>query len=72
MERLIRELSVTVVPFGEARWAAAVEAFVRFGRGRHAAAPNVGDCFAYAMAKRAGDTLLFVGDDVRKTDIPRA
>ena len=72
VEGLIRELSVTVVPFGEAHWMAAVEAFVRFGRGRHAAALNLGDCFAYAMAKVAGDTLLFVGDDFRKTDIPSA
>jgi ribonuclease VapC len=69
VEGLIRELGVTVVPFGEAHWTAAVEAFIRFGRGRHAAALNLGDCFAYAMAKVAGDTLLFVGDDFRKTDI---
>jgi ribonuclease VapC len=72
VEGLIRELSVTVVPFGEAHWMAAVEAFVRFGRGRHAAALNLGDCFAYAIAKVAGDRLLFVGDDFRKTDIARA
>jgi ribonuclease VapC len=69
VEGLIRELAVTVVPFGEAHWRAAVEAFVRFGRGRHAAALNLGDCFAYAIAKVAADSLLFVGDDFRKTDI---
>jgi ribonuclease VapC len=69
VEALIRELAVTVVPFGEAHWLAAVDAFVRFGRGHHAAALNLGDCFAYATAKVAGDALLFVGDDFRKTDI---
>ena len=72
VESLIRELAVTVVPFGEAHWTAAVDAFTRFGRGRHAAALNLGDCFAYATARVAGDTLLFVGDDFRKTDIPPA
>ena len=70
VEGLIRELGVTVVPFGERHWQAAVDAFMRFGRGRHQAALNLGDCFAYATAKVAGDALLFVGDDFRRTDIP--
>ena len=69
VEGLLAELGVTVVPFGEAHWHAAVDAFTRFGRGRHAASLNLGDCFAYATAKVAGDALLFVGDDFRKTDI---
>jgi ribonuclease VapC len=70
VEGLIRELGVTVVPFGERHWLAAVDAFMKFGRGRHQAALNLGDCFAYATAKVAGDALLFVGDDFRRTDIP--
>jgi ribonuclease VapC len=49
-----------------------VEAFGRFGRGRHQAALNFGDCFAYATAAVARDTLLFVGEDFAKTDITRA
>jgi ribonuclease VapC len=69
VEGLIRELGVTIVPFGEAHWLAALDAFSRFGRGRHTAALNLGDCFAYATARVAGDTLLFTGDDFRKTDI---
>jgi ribonuclease VapC len=58
-----------VVSFGEAEWRVAVEAFQRFGRGRHPAALNFGDCLAYASAAVAKDTLLFVGDDFAKTDI---
>ncbi len=69
VEGLVKELAITVVPFGEAEWRAAIDAFRRFGRGRHAAALNFGDCLAYATASAAGDTLLFVGDDFRRTDI---
>ncbi len=45
------------------------EAFIRFGRGRHPAALNFGDCFAYALAKTRDEPLLFKGDDFAKTDI---
>lgn len=69
VEGLLAELSVTVVPFGEAEWRVAIDAFRRFGRGRHAAALNFGDCLAYSSASAAGDTLLFVGDDFKRTDI---
>ena len=69
VEGLIGELAVTVVPFGEAEWRAAVDAFGRFGRGRHEAALNFGDCLAYASAAVARDSLLFVGDDFARTDI---
>jgi ribonuclease VapC len=72
LDDLVRELGVTVVPFGEAERHAAVEAYGRFGRGRHEAALNFGDCLAYATAAVAGDTLLFVGDDFARTDIPAA
>jgi ribonuclease VapC len=69
LDGLVRELGVTVVPFGEAEWHAAMDASNRYGRGRHAAGLNFGDCLAYAAAAVAGDTLLFVGQDFRKTDI---
>ena len=72
VEQLVQELGVTVVPFGEREWRAAMDAFLRFGRGRHAAALNFGDCLAYAAASAAGDSLLFVGDAFRKTDITSA
>ena len=72
VEGLVKELAITVVPFGEAEWRVAIDAFLRFGRGRHAAALNFGDCLAYASASVAGDTLLFVGDDFPRTDIVSA
>lgn len=72
VEGLLKELAITVVPFGEGEWQVAIDAFLRFGRGRHPAALNFGDCLAYASASAAGDTLLFVGDDFLKTDIAPA
>ena len=72
VEGLVAELGVTVVPFGEAEWRLAVDAFVRYGRGRHPAALNFGDCLAYATARSLGDTLLFVGDDFSRTDVASA
>jgi ribonuclease VapC len=69
LDGLLRELGVSIVPFGEAEWHRALDASNRFGRGRHAAGLNFGDCLAYATAAVAGDVLLFVGQDFRKTDI---
>jgi len=69
LEGLVRELGITIVPFGEPEWQRALDASNRYGRGRHAAALNFGDCLAYATAAAAGDTLLFVGGDFRKTDV---
>ena len=69
---LIDELDVMVVPFGAAEWEAATLAYERFGRGRHKAALNFGDCLAYATAATADDSLLFLGNDFAKTDIRRA
>ena len=66
---LLEELDVTITPFGEPEWHAATAAFLRFGRRRHAAALNFGDCLAYASAAVAGDSLLFVGDDLALTDV---
>lgn len=45
------------------------EAYERFGKGNHPARLNLGDCFAYALAKARGEPLLFKGDDFRLTDI---
>jgi ribonuclease VapC len=47
------------------------DAWRRFGRGRHEAGLNFGDCFAYALAATSGEPLLFKGDDFRKTDVAR-
>jgi ribonuclease VapC len=48
------------------------EAFRRFGKGRHKAGLNLGDCFSYALAKRTGEALLFKGNDFALTDIVAA
>ena len=72
VETLVRELGVTVVPFGERESRAAVAAFLRFGRGLHPAALNFGDCFSYAVAAVAKDSLMFLGNDFAQTDITPA
>ena len=50
----------------------AIEAFRRFGKGRHQAGLNIGDCFSYALAAATGFSLLFKGNDFSHTDIPNA
>lgn len=66
---LLRRLSVDISPVTLAHAEVALEAFRRFGKGRHPAALNFGDCFPYALARELGEPLLFVGDDFVKTDI---
>lgn len=66
---LLRELDVTTVPFTSEHCEVAVKAYERFGRGRHKANLNFGDCLSYAVAALAGDSLLYVGDDFGYTDI---
>ena len=46
------------------------QAYLDFGKGRHPAALNFGDCFTYALVREKGEPLLFKGDDFSKTDIP--
>ena len=72
VEALVAELGVSETPFGEAEWRHAVQAFLTFGRGRHEAGLNFGDCLAYGSAAAVADTLLFVGEDFARTDIRRA
>jgi ribonuclease VapC len=63
---------VAVVPFEERHYTAALNAFVRFGKGRHPARLNILDCMSYATAEIADMPLLFTGDDFAKTDIEAA
>jgi ribonuclease VapC len=51
---------------------AAADAYLRYGRGCHPARLNLGDCFAYALAKTLDAPLLYKGDDFAKTDIRSA
>jgi ribonuclease VapC len=68
----LRRLEAEVVPFNQEHLDAAATAFIRFGRGRHPAALNFGDCMSYAVASVSGMPLLFTGEDFRRTDIAQA
>ena len=72
LSRLLQEAGLSVIPLTEDHWRVAVEAYTRFGKGRHAAALNFGDCLTYAVARLAERPLLFVGEDFAKTDLTRA
>ena len=69
LERLLDEFGVQEIPFGEVHWREAVDAFRRWGKGRHPAALNFGDCMTYATARLAGERLFFVGDDFARTNV---
>lgn len=69
---LLDRLGVTTVPLDSVQAETAVAAWRRFGRGRHPAALNLGDCFSYALAKVTSAPLLFKGDDFGQTDIVSA
>jgi ribonuclease VapC len=69
LDRLLRKLGVTIVPFDAEQAEAGRLAFRRYGKGHHPANLNYGDCFAYALAMTTGEPLLFKGDDFAKTDV---
>jgi ribonuclease VapC len=64
--------TIEVVPVDQDQAEIARLAWRRYGKGRHTAGLNYGDCFAYALAKQRRLPLLFRGDDFVRTDIPRA
>jgi ribonuclease VapC len=70
--KLLVRLRAKTVTFDGAHFEAAFEAFQRFGKGRHPARLNFGDCMSYAVAELAGLPLLYTGDDFSKTDIEAA
>ncbi len=63
---------IEVIPFDEPLSDLAFEAYGRYGKGRHPARLNMGDCAAYALAKARGWPLLYKGADFSETDIERA
>ena len=71
-DALFRPVGIAIEPFTVDQAHVARQAFHDFGKGRHPAALNFGDCFAYALAKVTGDPLFFKGEDFRKTDIVSA
>jgi ribonuclease VapC len=72
LERFIADAAIDRVPIDSASGGLAIAAFRDFGRGRHPARLNFGDCFAYALAKATGEPLLFKGGDFALTDIAAA
>ena len=69
LDLLIHKSRIEVVPFDQAQAEIARRAWQKYGKGRHPAALNLGDCCAYALAKSSGEPLLFKGEDFPKTDI---
>jgi ribonuclease VapC len=69
LDHMVSELRLQAIPFTPGQVDIAREAFRRFGKGRHPAGLNFGDCMAYALAKERSEPLLFKGDDFSKTDI---
>ena len=67
-----RRAGIVIEPVTEEQAHIARQAYTDFGKGRHRAGLNFGDCFAYALAKATGETLLFKGEDFPKTDISSA
>jgi len=63
------EHAVTVLPFEHEHWPLALRAFTQYGKGRHPAGLNLGDCFTYATARAAAEPVLCLGDDFGQTDL---
>ncbi len=76
LSRFIQEAGLTVVPFDDAHWTVALDAYVRFGKGRHPSALNFGDCLTYATAsspasRSSAPATTSPGPTFRSPDLPR-
>ena len=69
VERFVRDAKVDIVPVDADLAARAVSGWRRYGKGRHPAGLNFGDCFTYALAERTGHPVLCTGDDFAATDM---
>ena len=72
LARFAQAYEFVILPCDAEHWTTAVQAFLRYGKGRHSAALNFGDCLTYAIARLAGEPLLCIGEDFSKTDLPLA
>jgi ribonuclease VapC len=72
LDAFLRTAGISIEPMTEEHALAARQAYSDYGKGRHPAGLNLGDCFSYALAKVTGRPLLFKGNDFRKTDIEPA
>jgi len=71
LDGLFQTAGIMIEPVTLEQLAAARHAFRHFGKGRHPAALNFGDCFSYALSKTTGEPLLFKGEDFTRTDVDR-
>ena len=69
LDEMLAEGEIAIVPVSVTQAQIARKAFRDYGRGRHRAGLNFGDCFSYALAKQRGEPLLFKGDDFSQTDV---
>jgi ribonuclease VapC len=69
LDALMRRAAIVIEPVTEEQAHIARQAFIDFGKGRHAASLNYGDCFSYALSKASREPLLFKGKDFAKTDL---
>jgi ribonuclease VapC len=72
LDAFIERTRIDIEPVTEAQVRIARQAYVDFGKGNHPAGLDVGDCFAYAVAKATGEPLLFKGNDFSRTDVTPA
>ncbi len=72
LDRFLAALALDIVPVSVQHATLAIEAFRSFGKGRHPAGLNIGDCFSYALARATGYPLLFKGQDFTRTDLRSA
>ena len=69
LDLFMERAGIEIMPVDVEQARAAREGFLRFGKGRHAAGLNFGDCFSYALARVLGEPLLFKGEDFARTDV---
>jgi ribonuclease VapC len=72
LARFLEEAEIQIAEFTAEHWTIAADAFIHYGKGRHRAGLNFGDCMTYAAAKLAGEPLLCQGDDFPATDLELA
>ena len=72
LDAFVREAGAELVAFDLPQLRAAQAAYLRFGKGRHPAGLNFGDCMSYALAQASGEPLLYKGNDFSRTDVEAA
>lgn len=72
LARFLEETNISIIPFTDKHFGVAMRAWLQYGKGRHPASLNYGDCMAYAVANMAAIPLLCVGNDFTQTDLTLA